>query len=156
MIPTASGGFDLGSYVARVGRMQTTPVGGRVERVVGVHVESDGPAASVGEVCEIRTERGFTLSAEVVGFRDGRLLSVPLGETAGIRPGDPILSTGQALTVPVGEALLGRVIDFLRTMQLPPPHRQIAAAAYRARNRACRDLAAGPALVQSSNDAAHV
>jgi FliI/YscN family ATPase len=48
---------------------------------------------------------------EVVGFRDGRLLSVPLGDTAGVRPGDRIVSSGMAPTILVGDALLGRVID---------------------------------------------
>jgi FliI/YscN family ATPase len=113
MMSAAESGFDLDPYFTRVARLQTSPIGGTVARVIGLLVESDGPAASVGEICEIRSDRGFTLPAEVVGFRDGRLLSVPLGETTGIRPGDPIVSTGQALTVPVGEALIGRVIDGL-------------------------------------------
>ena len=96
---------------------------GRVARVVGLLVESTGPAASVGETCEVRTPRGVVLPVEVVGFRDGRLLSVPLGDTAGIRPGDPIVSVGRALTIPVGDALLGRVIDgFGRPLDgYPPP-----------------------------------
>jgi flagellar biosynthesis/type III secretory pathway ATPase len=48
-----------------------------VTRAVGLIVESTGPAASVGEICEVRTDRGIALPVEVVGFRDGRLLSVP-------------------------------------------------------------------------------
>ena len=47
----------------------------------------------------------------MVGFRDGKLLSVPLGDTAGIRPGARIVARGRFASVPVGEALLGRVID---------------------------------------------
>jgi FliI/YscN family ATPase len=95
----------LQKYFARVARTEPAPV-------VGLLVESNGPAVSVGEICEVRG-RGTALPVEVVGFRDGRLLSVPLGETVGIRPGDPIVSRGGTLTVPVGEALLGRVIDGL-------------------------------------------
>ena len=49
----------------------------------------------------------------MVGFRDGRLLSVPLGDIAGIRPGDRIAARAGVLTVPAGRALLGRVIDGL-------------------------------------------
>jgi hypothetical protein len=109
----AEAGFSLDRYLARVPFAQPAPVVGRITRVVGLLVESAGPAASVGEICQVRTGRGAPLSVEVVGFRDGRLLSVPLGETAGIRPGDPIVSCGSALTIPIGDALLGRVIDGL-------------------------------------------
>ena len=104
---------SLDKYFARVARTEPAPVIGQVTRVVGLLVESNGPAASVGEICEVRTGRTVPLAVEVVGFRDGRLLSVPLGETTGIRPGDPIVSRGNSLTVPVGDALLGRVIDGL-------------------------------------------
>ena len=103
--------FPHASYSARLAQCETMPVVGQVLRAVGLLVESSGPAASVGEICEIRTGRTTPLLVEVVGFRDGRLLSVPLGETAGIRPGDSIVPRGGALTIPVGESLLGRVID---------------------------------------------
>jgi FliI/YscN family ATPase len=105
--------FTLDAYLTRLKSVETAPVTGHVSRVVGLLVESVGPAASVGEICEVRTGRGLTLPVEVVGFRDGRLLSVPLGETSGIRPSDPIVATGSSLTIPVGDALLGRVIDGL-------------------------------------------
>ena len=79
----------LAPYLTRLKRVETAPMVGHVVRVVGLLVESTGPAASVGESCEVRTRRGDALPVEVVGFRDGRLLCVPLGDTAGIRPGDP-------------------------------------------------------------------
>jgi FliI/YscN family ATPase len=103
----------LEPYLARVRQIEPAPVVGRITRAVGLLVESVGPAASVGDICEVRLGRGAPLPVEVVGFRDGRLLSVPLGDTAGIRPGDPIVARGGALTVRAGEALLGRVIDGL-------------------------------------------
>jgi FliI/YscN family ATPase len=106
-------GFSIDAYLTRLGRIETAPVMGQVVRIVGLLVESTGPAASVGEICEVRSGRGPSLAVEVVGFRDGRLLSVPLGETTGIRPGDRIVSSGSALTIPVGDALLGRVVDGL-------------------------------------------
>jgi len=105
--------LSLVSYLERVSRIETAPVCGRVVRVVGLVVESIGPRASVGEVCELRTSGGAPLPVEVVGFRDGRLLSVPLGDTAGIRPGDRIYARGGVLSLPVGERLLGRVVDGL-------------------------------------------
>jgi flagellum-specific ATP synthase len=110
---TSDSSISLDRYIARVAGIEPAPVIGKVARVVGLLIESNGPAASVGEICEVRTGRGAALPVEVVGFRDGRLLSVPLGETTGIRPGDRIVSRGSALTVPVGTSLLGRVIDGL-------------------------------------------
>ena len=112
----------LEPYLARVRQIEPAPVVGRITRAVGLLVESVGPAASVGDICEVRIGRGAPLPVEVVGFRDGRLLSVPLGDTAGIRPGDPIVARGGALTVRAGEALLGRVIDGLgRPIDGRPP-----------------------------------
>jgi FliI/YscN family ATPase len=105
--------FPLDAYLSRLSNADPAPVVGQVTRAVGLIVESTGPAASVGEICEVRTDRGIALPVEVVGFRDGRLLSVPLGETTGIRPGDRIVARGGALTVPIGDQLLGRVIDGL-------------------------------------------
>jgi flagellum-specific ATP synthase len=110
MIDAAAG---VNRLAARLSSIDTTPLQGQVVRVVGLLIESAGPAASVGELCEVRTAGDRILPLEVVGFRDGRLLSVPLGETAGIRPGDRIVSRGTSLTVPVGDGLLGRVIDGL-------------------------------------------
>jgi len=110
---TDSGELSLGSYLTRVGEIEPAPVCGRVVRVVGLVVESIGPRARVGEVCELRSDSGAPLPLEVVGFRDGHVLSVPLGDTAGIRPGDRIVSRGTVLSMPAGDALLGRVIDGL-------------------------------------------
>ena len=104
---------SIDALTARLAAVNTTPLQGQVVRVVGLLVESSGPAASVGELCEVRSPGAPPLPLEVVGFRDGRLLSVPLGETAGIRPGDRIVSRGHSLTVPVGQGLLGRVVDGL-------------------------------------------
>ncbi|MCX6537754.1 MAG: FliI/YscN family ATPase [Acidobacteria bacterium] len=89
-------------------------VSGRVVRTVGLIVESRGPRARVGEVCELRRHGDEpVLPLEVVGFREGLLLTVPLGTTSGIRPGDVIIARGGAATVSVGDGLLGRVVDGL-------------------------------------------
>ena len=112
-VAATNAAFPLDDYITRLRQSDTAPVIGQVTRAIGLLVESIGPAASVGEICEVRTGSGVPLPVEVVGFRDGRLLSVPLGETAGVRPGDRIVARGGALTVPVGDGLLGRVIDGL-------------------------------------------
>ena len=82
-------------------------------RTVGLLVESRGPRAQIGELCELHSDQGPPLMLEVVGFRDGNLQTVPLGSTTGIRPGDIITARGRAATMPVGEGLLGRVLDGL-------------------------------------------
>jgi FliI/YscN family ATPase len=106
--------LSLDRFSDRLERADTVPVTGRVVRTVGLVVESRGPRARVGEICELVGEVGRpALPLEVVGFREGALLTVPLGSTSGIRPGDRIVSRGLVSGMPVGPGLLGRVIDGL-------------------------------------------
>ncbi|MBF0183509.1 MAG: FliI/YscN family ATPase [Magnetococcales bacterium] len=85
---------------------------GRVTQVVGLLVEGDGPAASIGDMCQIWPEDGAEpIKAEVVGFRNKALLLMPLGPLRGIHPGSRIVSYGRPEDVAVGDALLGRVIN---------------------------------------------
>ncbi|MEA2303756.1 MAG: flagellum-specific synthase [Solirubrobacteraceae bacterium] len=114
---------------------------GRVCDLIGLIVEATGVEAEVGEVCEVIRRRGgratSTVPAEVVGFRAGRTLLMPLGEMTGIGPGDPVTATGRQVDGPVGALLLGRVVDGLgqpidgkgpltgvprRPIQAAPPH----------------------------------
>jgi len=105
--------FSLAPIIARVERVQPLPLSGRVVRTVGLLVESLGPRARVGELCELASDSGQRLTLEVVGFREQYLLSVPLGSTLGLRPGDRLVSRGAVATVRVGDGLLGRVMDGL-------------------------------------------
>jgi flagellum-specific ATP synthase len=85
---------------------------GRVTQMIGLVIETDGPMAAIGEICSIQQQgRGDGLLAEVVGFRDKKLLLMPLGEVHGICPGSEVVATGHSLRVPVGDELMGRVID---------------------------------------------
>jgi flagellum-specific ATP synthase len=87
---------------------------GHVSDLIGLIVEATGLEVEVGEVCEIATGRGRpTVPAEVVGFRSRRTLLMPLGEMHGIGPGKTVTATGHQLSVPVGDELLGRVVDGL-------------------------------------------
>ena len=105
--------MSLARYLAAADAADPLPLTGRVVRSVGLLVESRGPRAQVGELCELQQASGRRLLLEVVGFRDGYLQSVPLGTTAGIRPGDTIVARGGSARVPVGPGLLGRVLDGL-------------------------------------------
>jgi flagellum-specific ATP synthase len=92
---------------------------GRVSNLIGLIIEATGLQAEVGEVCMVgATDRRSATNreavpAEVVGFREGRTLLMPLGELQGIGPGTKVLPTGAPFRVPVGPHLLGRVIDGL-------------------------------------------
>ena len=105
---------SLARYLDRAGRADTLPVQGEVVRTVGLLVESRGPRARVGDLCELVRGGGAAgLALEVVGFKDGLLQTVPLGNTSGIRTGDRIVARGGSASASVGEGLLGRVIDGL-------------------------------------------
>lgn len=95
--------------------LDTAPLVGTVTGVVGLVIESRGPQASVGELCWL-SPSGLAdegIWAEVVGFRSGSLLLMPLGGLAGLSPGWEVRATGRTATVQVGPELLGRVIDGL-------------------------------------------
>jgi len=87
---------------------------GRVRDLIGLIVEATGLEAEVGEVCHISAgRRRPPVPAEVVGFRRGHTLLMPLGDMNGIAPGRTVTATGDAMKVPVGDELLGRVVDGL-------------------------------------------
>ena len=113
---------DLRRYLKVLPRIDCLRWAGTVEQLVGLLIESRGPAAAVGDFCEIRTAGGRKIRTQVVGFRHGRVLSLPLEETNGLQLGDPIIARKEEATVGVGEQLLGRVLDgFGQPMDSGPP-----------------------------------
>jgi flagellum-specific ATP synthase len=89
-------------------------VNGRISDVAGLIIMSSGPNVSLGEVCTIRDKSGQEVcKSEVVGFKNGRVLSIALGEIKNISPSCEITASGKSLCVPVGPEMLGRVIDGL-------------------------------------------
>ncbi len=87
---------------------------GRITQVVGLVIESEGPQAPIGEVLLIRNRHGEIVGkCEVVGFRDNRILSMVLGDTNNLMPGMELISTGKPMSIGVGNALLGRILDGL-------------------------------------------
>jgi flagellum-specific ATP synthase len=101
----------LSKYQRVVDRVKTVRFTGMVHRVVGNMIESNGPDVALGDICRIRLGSGNYLYCEVTGFRQDKVIMMPLGELRGITPGAMVSTTGQSLHVAVGEALLGRVID---------------------------------------------
>jgi len=84
---------------------------GRVERIVGLTIESVGPVVKYGDLCRIKISDGEYLYAEVVGFNKNRIILMPIGEMQGVLPGAQVYAAGSSLMVPVGMGLLGRVIS---------------------------------------------
>lgn len=105
--------LDLSASLERVRGCRPMRHEGKVAQVIGLVVESFGPPASLGELAQIDCGGGRMVPAEVVGFREDRLLLMPLGNMEGIKPGSPVVATGRQLYVNVGPELLGRVVDGL-------------------------------------------
>lgn len=85
---------------------------GRLVRSVGLALESEGPDARLGEICEITSRvHGSRTLAEVVGFSDRRVLLMPYEDPIGIEVGSEVMATGETAHVIAGEHLLGRVLD---------------------------------------------
>lgn len=87
---------------------------GRVTEIVGLVVKAEGPNTNLGCICDIFSSGGERkIRAEVLGFRDNHVLLMPLEEVSGISPGCRVVARDDKATIPVGEGLLGRVVDGL-------------------------------------------
>src|SRR5689334_22565574 len=85
--------INLGRYQQKIQRIDGVKQNGKVAQVIGLVIESIGPSAMVGEICEIYYDRANyydperpPILAEVVGFRANRVLLMPLGVMEGIKP----------------------------------------------------------------------
>jgi flagellum-specific ATP synthase len=105
--------FLAEGYLKRLEEQEVLSWTGKVTRMTGLRVESKGPAAAVGDFCEIRTASGRSLISQVIGFQDGYVLSMPLEEPTGLQPGDLIIARSSQSKLRVGPELLGRVLDGL-------------------------------------------
>ena len=106
--------LNLAAYQQALDKFSAVRKAGRVTEVVGLTIEVQGIEAFIGEVCLLYlAPAAEPVLTEVVGFRDGSVLLMPLGNVQGIRPGCEVISTGQAFTVNVSPALLGQVVDGL-------------------------------------------
>ncbi len=112
---------EAGALVRRAGRAideaDLARRHGYVSNLIGLIIEVTGLQAEIGEVCHVEGGRGENarpaVPAEVVGFREGRTLLMPLGELHGIGPGTRVLASGAPFRIAVGDELLGRIVDGL-------------------------------------------
>lgn len=86
---------------------------GKVSKVVGLTIESEGPETHIGALCHIISHNDRSVLAEVVGFRENHVLLMPIGDMSGISPGSLVIAADRDLEVGVGQSLLGRVLDGL-------------------------------------------
>jgi len=110
--------------------LKFTETYGRVVHVVGTIIKAVVPNATLGELCRLENRRhGQTLLAEVIGFSEELALLTPLGTMAGISSETLVIPTGQSQKVPVGDELLGLVIDGLGR-PLDDPSRPLKTSAH--------------------------
>ncbi|HZF16041.1 MAG TPA: flagellar protein export ATPase FliI [Steroidobacteraceae bacterium] len=95
----------------RVEPMRGLMVEGTLNRMVGMTLEAVGCEAAVGGRCLIDAADGRTIEAEVVGFGGDKLYLMPTDDIRGLMPGARVTPTRSVSEVPVGDALLGRVLD---------------------------------------------
>ncbi len=95
---------------ARADAVRPLTVEGSLRRVVGLTLEAEGCEAALGARCLVDTADGAKLETEVVGFADERLLLMPVGDMHGVLPNARVRPCARSGGLPVGMALLGRVI----------------------------------------------
>lgn len=105
---------DWPHYARAVADAEVVRPTGRISGLVGLTIEADGPTARIGDLCmleELQTRQ--KVPAEVIGFRRGRVLLMPVGDHCGLGPGWVVTASGEPLSTTVGDQLLGRVVDAL-------------------------------------------
>jgi flagellum-specific ATP synthase len=113
---------------AQLADVELLPWIGEVTEMVGLLIASRGPVVSIGDFCEIRTSSGRTIRSQVIGFRNDRVLSLPLEEMDGLQLGDRVIARKDDALLRVGPGLLGRVLDgFGRPIDEGPPLQTSAA-----------------------------
>lgn len=108
--------FDINiqKYIDAIDNSEFTKYNGEITKVTGLTIESKGPQSNIGELCYIIPFKSNSpIMAEVVGFKEDKILLMPFGDMEGIGPGSKVIASGHSLQVNVGEELIGRVLDGL-------------------------------------------
>ncbi|MBF0541063.1 MAG: FliI/YscN family ATPase [Nitrospirae bacterium] len=103
--------INLTPYIDAVLEVDPYKVYGRILEVTGVLIKAAGLDVSIGESCKIFTGVEQSINAEVVGFKDGRVLLMALGELSGIKPGSKVLPLGRQATLKISSSIVGRILD---------------------------------------------
>ena len=112
----------LAPYLRELDQIELLPWCGQVTATVGLLIESIGPAVAIGDFCEVDAGGGRRIRTQVIGFRNGRVLAMPLDEPEGLQLGAKVIARVQDARMTVGPSLLGRVLDgFGNPMDGGPP-----------------------------------
>ena len=103
--------LNLTRYIHQVRNTELLPWSGEVVELVGMLVASRGPAVAVGDFCEVQSSSGRRIRMQVIGFRNGHVLSMPLEEIDGIQLNDRVYARQEEARVAVGPDLIGRVLN---------------------------------------------
>ncbi len=105
--------IDFNNLIKKVNNTSSIYTEGVVNKVIGLTVEVKGIKAFVGELCIIYNEKNAPVNCEVVGFKDGFVVLMPLDELIGISPGCRVVPMRKPLSVKCSDKLLGEIIDGL-------------------------------------------
>ncbi|WP_352419599.1 flagellar protein export ATPase FliI [Proteiniborus sp.] len=106
--------INIKKYLDILDTVEFMKYNGEITKVTGLTIESKGPQSKIGELCYIIPfNSSEPIMAEVVGFRDDKILLMPFGDMEGIGPGSRVVASGHSLQVNVGDELIGRVLDGL-------------------------------------------
>jgi flagellum-specific ATP synthase len=106
--------FDSSPYLSVIANVDSIKLNGKITQIIGLVMESQGPSVNLGDLCYVYPRKqGDPIPAEVVGFKENRILLMPVGELQGIGPGCEVVSANRMLRVDVGRHLLGRILDGL-------------------------------------------
>lgn len=104
----------FGQMIQQIQNADTFSLTGRIENIIGMSIEASGGNAAVGDICRIYNgDTGDQVTAEVVGFKNDRILLMPYSDMSGISAGNFVRNTGKQLTLPMGPFLRGRIINAL-------------------------------------------
>src|SRR5215468_11078510 len=104
--------LDFHRFYRRLAAIDPITEFGIVEKVVGNTIESHGPNVTMGCVCWLDNQ-GNRVPVEVVGFTEGKVISMPLGKIDGVRQGDILTASSRTANIGMSEQLQGRVLDGL-------------------------------------------
>ncbi len=105
--------LNIENITARLDEVRLMPCRGKVLRVSGMTVESQGPPVGMGELCDIHHIDGRVIPAEVVGFHGQLRVLMPLENIEGVAPDDAVIARKQPRSIGLSTAMLGRVLDGL-------------------------------------------
>ncbi len=105
--------LNMEKMIGKLDNVRITPCRGKVVRVSGMTIESQGPPVGMGELCDIHLFDGRTIPAEVIGFHNQLRVLMPLESIEGVAPDDAVIARNVPRTITLSPGILGRVVDGL-------------------------------------------